>query len=137
MNTRATISVAVLTFVAGVTLGIGGSRTSFLAKFADKPSSTQSGPLIQSANVRGLLADLLKGSPRFILTGAEDYRGQCNVPATMSSLHDDYMAVKPSQGSEFFLPYGAIYRVDREGPGNIDLPVVHTTAFPLPKFCGD
>jgi hypothetical protein len=136
MNTRASISIAVLTFVGGVTLGIGGSRSSVFARLAEKPG-TQSGPSAQAANVRGLLADLLKDSAGFLLTGVEDFGGRCNVPLSASSFHDDYMAVKRSQGPEFYLPYAAIYHIDREGPGPIAIPVIYTTAFPHPKFCGD
>ena len=137
MTTRTGIAVAVLTFVTGVVSGISGSRSSLFARIGERAPAVQHGTLTQASNVRGLLASLVTGSSGFVLTGVEDNRGRCNILVSATALRDDYMAVKPSQGPEFYLPYAAIYRIDREGPGPITIPVIYTTAHPFPKFCGD
>lgn len=139
MNTRQGVAVAALTFVAGVVVGLGVLRTTLTSAItrAIQTRTVEAPTPVGSSSVRGLLGIFVGNGRSFSLTGIDDPQGRCNSVVTATGLHGDYMALKTAQGSEFFVPYSAIYRIDREGPGPITIPVVYTTAHPTPKFCGD
>ena len=140
MNARSSVAIGALTFVVGVAVGLGSGTqkavASLLARSEPTPTVTAASAIGYST-VRGLLGIFIGKSKTFILTGVEDFQGRCNVAVTATGLQGDYMSVKAAQGPEFFVPYSAIFRIDREGPGPIGIPVVYTTAHPNPKFCGD
>jgi hypothetical protein len=138
MSTKVLIPVAALAFVVGAATGIAGSRSSLFARALSTSNVLdQAFVTPPQATLRSVLSDLLKNSRSFVLTGIEDSQGRCNVGVQAMAIRDDYMVVKPSNGQEWFLPFAAIYRVEQEGPGSITVPVVYTTAYPRPKFCGD
>jgi hypothetical protein len=139
MNTRVTAAVAALTFVFGVAVGLGGTtRTAVLSTLVRRVQTpTDATPATGSSTLHGLLAILISKNKNFILTGIDDLQGRCNAVVTATGLYGDYMSLKTADGPEFFVPYAAIFKVDREGPGPVTIPVVYSTAHPTAKFCGD
>lgn len=137
MTRSGVVASVLLAFTLGTATGvICAQRTTLFSRRERAGIAQQGSPDAQS--IHDLLRHLVRDSGSFVLTGVEDNSGRCNIGVTAAGLHDDYMGVRSSQGGPtWFVPYAAIYRIDREGPGPITVPVVYTTAFPRPKFCGD
>lgn len=136
MNTRAAVSVATLTFIAGVVVGVAGTRSNLFARTASTPSVAQESTPAKAANVRALLAEVAGSPGHFVLSGTSQLGHGCDELVT-GTLHEDYMEVELRNRFRFFLPYTAIYRIDQEGPGSVTVPVVYTTVRPQAQFCGD
>lgn len=136
MSRSSIAAVAALALVAGIAIGIASSHSAVYARLSPSVSVTQQGSASEAPNIRGLLDSLLRTGTGFILTGIEDSQG-CSVQPTAVSFAEDYMDVRSSQGPEFVIPYSAIFRIYRKGPGAYAVPVIYTTAYPRPKFCGD
>lgn len=138
MNTRAVGSLSVLAFVLGIAAGAAAVRSNLFARLSSYAPAAQQGSPANASNLRELLHELIARPEGFVLTGTEDKQGRCSVVVTATALHDDYMTVKrASGGPEAFVPYAAIYAIEREGPGSVTIPVVHTSAYPVAKYCGD
>ena len=137
MNTKATVSVCTLVFVLGIATGIAGSRSEVFDEALSKGSSGPSnGGSAKAATIRGLLAEVTGNPGHFILTGTNLPGGRCDAVVT-ATFHDEYMEVEQAKGLDFFVPYSAIYRINRTGPGSVEIPVVSTNVSPFGRFCGD
>jgi hypothetical protein len=143
MLPKTVVPVALVAFAAGALSGMAGERTSvfqrieshFSAKAESQASmSSASGGKSTPATLRALLMELAKDST-FMLTALEDYK-ECTLVARAIAFHDDYVTVKAGKSEDRFIPYASIARVDREGPGNIMIPVVYSTMSPHLKLCG-